>query len=92
LKEKQIILNNNFFTLYRNKNHFLENYASKIDLLSPLKIFKRGYAKVSINDAIVTSVKNICKDDILMITFNDGSVESKVVSKKEGQKYGEKDF
>lgn len=92
LKEKQIILNNNFFTIYRNKNHFLENYASKIDLLSPLKIFKRGYAKVSINDAIVTSVKNICKDDILMITFNDGSVESKVVSKKEGQKYGEKDF
>lgn len=92
LKEKQIILNNNFFTIYRNKNHFLENYASKIDLLSPLKIFKRGYAKVSINDAIVTSVKNICKDDILMITFNDGSVESKVVSKKEDQKYGEKDF
>lgn len=92
LKEKQIILNNNFFTIYRNKNHFLENYASKIDLLSPLKIFKRGYAKVSINDAIVTSVKNICKDDMLMITFNDGSVESKVVSKKEGQKYGEKDF
>jgi len=92
LKEKQIILNNNFFTIYRNKNHFLENYASKIDLLSPLKIFKRGYAKVSINDTIVTSVKNICKDDILMITFNDGSVESKVVSKKEGQKYGEKDF
>ncbi|MDD3383232.1 MAG: exodeoxyribonuclease VII large subunit [Bacilli bacterium] len=83
LKEKKIVLNNNFFKIYNEKNHYLENYISKIDLLSPLKVFSRGYAKVSKNNIIVTSVKSIKENDILKISFNDGNIDTKVINKKE---------
>lgn len=55
-------------------NHFIES----LDLLSPLKILKRGYTYTTMNDEIISSVKDVKKDDELNIHIYDGELKVKV--------------
>ncbi len=50
---------------------------------NPLRLMGRGYAVVSMDDHIVSSVDHVHINDLLNIRFNDGIVETVVTGKKE---------
>ncbi len=55
------------------------NILGKLETLSPLKTLKRGYTITKKENKIVTSIKDLKKDDLLEIEFDDGSINTKVV-------------
>ena len=53
---------------------------TKLDTLSPLKTLTRGYSLATdINGKIVKSSKNLHKDDELILRFQDGKTNVKVI-------------
>ena len=86
-QEKQ---NNLFLRLERNiqmvaqrKNYQFDLLRSSLQSLNPLLMMDKGYAVVSKNDHVVTSVRDIEITDQLSIRFKDGTVGAKVTEKKE---------
>ena len=65
--------------LYENKKHIYLNYLNKLEVLNPLLTIKRGYSISKIDDKVITSIKNIKKDDKVSITVNDGIINTVVV-------------
>ena len=62
-----------------NKTKMVE-LITKLDTLSPLKTLTRGYSlTTSLDGKIIKSVKNINKDDELVLRFQDGSANVKVI-------------
>lgn len=66
--------------LYENKKHTYLNYLNKLEVLNPLLTIKRGYSITKIEDKVVSSIKNIKKNDKLTITLNDGTINGIVES------------
>ena len=80
LKDKvNILIDKN---LEKNKNNYI-NVLNKLEVLNPLLTIKRGYSVTKKDDKVISSVKNIKKDDDLLIELTDGIVSTKVVSIKE---------
>ena len=69
-KEMKIVLDNN--------NNNLFNIISKLKVLNPLNTINRGYAIIKKENRVVSNIKDIKKDDILIINLKDGNVTSKV--------------
>ena len=61
-----------------SKNKYLQ-LISKLETLSPLLTIKRGYSMTKKEGKVVTSVKEIKKDDQLEITLTDGTINTKVI-------------
>ena len=53
--------------------------CSSLDNLSPLKVLARGYSMVKKKDNIISSVKDIKKDDEIEITFSNGSAKAQII-------------
>jgi exodeoxyribonuclease VII large subunit len=63
----------------KDAHHKLELYITKLEGLSPLTKLKKGYALVrGENGKAVQSIKNVRKDDKLMISLVDGDLISRV--------------
>jgi exodeoxyribonuclease VII large subunit len=58
--------------------HQLSLHSRSLDTLSPLKTLARGFATVSKNDKLVTSVKQLSPEDNIRIRLSDGKVEATV--------------
>ena len=76
----QILIEKN----YEKKKTSYLNYLNKLEVLNPLLTIKRGYSITKIDNKVVSSIKNIKKNDNLTIELNDGLVTSIVseISKK----------
>ena len=61
-----------------NKKNNFTKYLNKLEVLNPLDTIKRGYSITKIDDKIVSSIKNIKKNDKLTIELVDGRVISTV--------------
>lgn len=62
-----------------NKTKMVE-LITKLDTLSPLKTLARGYSlTMDVNGKVVNSIERIHKDDELIIRFQDGSTNVKVL-------------
>ena len=48
----------------------------KLDALSPLKTFERGYGIIKINEQAITRIQDLKKDDLINIELKDGSVSA----------------
>ena len=59
--------------LEKKKNNYL-NFVNKLEILNPLLTIKRGYSISKINDKVVSSIKNIKKNDKMIVELNDGNV------------------
>ena len=59
--------------LERNQNQYV-SLLNKLEILNPLLTIKRGYSITKKDDKVITSVKDLKKDDILQIQLQDGSV------------------
>jgi exodeoxyribonuclease VII large subunit len=57
----------------------LHRKMSVLDTLSPLKTVERGYSVTRKGEKVVTSVKQVTKDDVLSIRVSDGEIETKVM-------------
>ncbi len=70
---------NKAFNNYNEKNHLKLNLIiEKLELLNPLSILKRGYAITYKNKKIIKSIKEVSKNDILTLNFNDGKINVEV--------------
>ncbi len=76
LKNKNIVLNPT--NLYKPKQNELNNIISKLELLNPLSILKRGYSLTYLDKKIIKSVKDINEKDQLNIKLYDGIATAKV--------------
>lgn len=59
--------------LERNQNQYV-SLLNKLEILNPLLTIKRGYSITKKDDKVITSVKDLKKDDILQIQLQDGFV------------------
>ncbi len=81
LKNNKILLKPN--EIYKIKQMVLTNIISKLEILNPLSILKRGYTLTYIDDKIIKSIHEIKKQDLLKIKFHDGIVFAKLERKEE---------
>jgi exodeoxyribonuclease VII large subunit len=58
--------------------HRLALQAKSLDALSPLKTLSRGFAKISKNHKLVSSVNQLCSGDEIDITLSDGNKQATV--------------
>lgn len=59
--------------LERNQNQYV-SLLNKLEILNPLLTIKRGYSIAKKDDKVITSVRDLKKDDTLQIQLQDGSV------------------
>ncbi len=85
VKEKELIglknsyiLKNPYQILDKKANKYLQ-LVSKLETLSPLLTLKRGYAITKKNDKVITSVREIKKNDCIEVEFSDGSIKASVL-------------
>lgn len=63
--------------LERNQNQYI-SLLNKLEILNPLLTLKRGYSITKIDNKVITSVKNINKNDALQVELQDGFLFTKV--------------
>jgi exodeoxyribonuclease VII large subunit len=66
--------------IIENKNYNLQLKIQKLDLLSPLKILKRGYS-ACFNEAgqIIKTKRQVKINDIIKVKLSDGNIKTKVL-------------
>lgn len=52
---------------------------SRLELLNPLSIMKKGYSVTMKNNEIIKSVEHILKDEVIDVRFHDGQAKAKVL-------------
>jgi exodeoxyribonuclease VII large subunit len=67
----------------QRKNYQFDLLRTSLQSLNPLLMMDKGYAVVSKNNHVVTSVKDIEITDQLSIRFKDGTVGALATEKKE---------
>ena len=72
------VLKNPYQILDKKANKYLQ-IVYKLETLIPIKTLQRGYTFTKKDGKVVTSSKNVKKDDILDIEFTDGMVKTKVI-------------
>lgn len=72
------IFKNPTLLIDKNKNKYLQ-VISKLETLSPLLTIKRGYTITKKGNKVITSRKDVKKNDKIEIEFSDGSVEAEVL-------------
>ena len=75
--------NNSMLNNIKVHTNKYDNLINKLEALNPLLTLKRGYSIVKDNEKIVTSIKNLKKDDNINIELADGIIESKIIDIKE---------
>lgn len=66
----------------KSKNNYI-NLLNKLEILNPLLTIKRGYSITKKDGKVITSVKDIKKEDNLVVGLADGYISTKVLDVKE---------
>ena len=83
LKNRMIAAQNQNIT---RKNQQFIAAVSKLDAMSPLKVFSRGYAMAQNQDReVLRSVKQVQSGDNISITVSDGRIDATVINKEESK-------
>jgi len=82
-KIKSNYILNNPSTLYKEHKIKLKNLIEKLELVNPLGVLKRGYSLTKQEEKIITTIKNIDKEKPLIITLQDGIIETEIRNIKE---------
>ena len=83
LKNRMIAAQNQNIT---RKNQQFIAAVSKLDAMSPLKVFSRGYAMAQNQDReVLRSVKQVQSGDNISITVSDGRIDATVINKEESE-------
>jgi len=77
-KYKSNYILNNPDNLYKNKKNDLKNIIEKLKLLNPLNTLERGYSLTYIDNKVISSIKDINKNNTIKVRLKDGYIISKV--------------
>ena len=77
-KYKSNYILNNPDNLYKNKKTDLKNIIEKLKLLNPLNTLERGYSLTYIDNKVISSIKDINKNNTIKVRLKDGYIISKV--------------
>lgn len=69
--------------IIKQDEQFLINMIQSLDALSPLKVMGRGFSYVTSEKEVITSVKQLKKEQLLTLHLLDGVVQTKVKEIKE---------
>ena len=69
--------------LYLNKEHNLEILQNKLSLLNPIETLNRGWVRLSKNNKLVSSIKNIKIGEDVLVELLDGTISTTVKDIKE---------
>ena len=72
------IINDTNNIVIKEKHRYV-NLLSKLEVLNPLLTIKRGYTVTRKNNKVISSTKDLNKDDIINIDLSDGNKEAKVL-------------
>ncbi len=72
-------LNNAINNKYKELTMTFSKVISDLDKLSPFKTLARGYSIIENNNQIVSSVKQLNKNDVVKIQLNDGKCNAKIL-------------
>ena len=64
--------------LNNNTNKYLL-LINKLETLNPLSTIKRGYSIVRKDNKVISSIKNVKKDEVLELELIDGKINTKVI-------------
>lgn len=73
----------NIHSYQDKKNNHYALLLSKLDLLSPLNILKKGYSVVTKEDVVISSAESLKMGDMINIRFNKGTIDAKIEKVKE---------
>lgn len=79
--EKEMI--NSFKYRLKRFDDMVKNFKVRLEISHPKQILKRGYALVSKEEKVITSVKNVRKNDRIRIQIADGRILTDVVEVEE---------
>ena len=88
LKELRNQMNKNFKNFLNLKNYNVDSIESKLKIINPKLILKRGYSIVynENNSKIIKSIKELKDKENIFINMFDGSIKSQVVKRKNNEK------
>ena len=61
------------------KEKLVRNSGGKLEALNPVSVLQRGYSFAKKDDKVINSVKELKKDDLIQLTFKDGTINTKVI-------------
>ncbi len=61
----------------KNKNKYLI-FLNKLEILNPLLTIKRGYTITRKNEKVITSIKNLKKEDQITVELTDGKIDATI--------------
>lgn len=76
-------LNNIMSKIIDNTRNNLNNIITKIELMNPLTILKRGYSITYLNDKVLKDDTKLVKDDLINIKTGKRSIKAQVIDVKE---------
>ena len=79
LNDFQVILQNSVKEKYLQAEKHTKNIGTKLEALNPVSVLQRGYSFAEKDNKVINSVKELKTDDILKLTFKDGSINTKVI-------------
>jgi len=72
-----------FERIIEGKTHTYRLYTQAMQNLNPLALMARGYAVVSKDGVVITSVQEVRIDEEVSIHLKDGSLDTKIIRKRE---------
>ena len=73
-----LILKDPTILIEKDKQKYIQ-LISKLEAINPLLTIKRGYSIVKKDNKVVDKVKQVKKDDLLVINLSDGDISAKVM-------------
>ncbi len=86
LEEKTKRLNDYYQRILdKKKNQYLLD-ISKLELINPLSIMKKGYSVSKVNEKVIKSINDVNVEDKIEVLVNDGTIEAQVLALREEEK------
>ena len=80
---KNSIIFKNPRLIYKDRKNELKTIIEKLELINPLGVLKRGYSLTTLNDKVVSDIKDVSIDDNVTIRVKNGKIDAKVTNIKE---------
>jgi len=70
----------NINNIYKSKEYNFAKALNKLDALNPILTIKRGYSITKLNDRVISDIKKLKENDVIVTELNDGYIKSKIIN------------
>jgi exodeoxyribonuclease VII large subunit len=82
LKQNTLSLSQNMDFVLSTKAHQYSIYQTALKGLNPLSYMDKGFAYIEKDEHVISSMKDIEKNDMIKVTLKDGKIHAKVMNKE----------